>query len=371
MAFHSPSLPFRALVLIFSLIVSASTSQMLGDAPFTQDEGSYQDSIFCPRGIRNKPGGVIFLVHGTGSTGEESWGQTAYNERLAAVGKGYDICWVTIPNRSLGDAQLSAEYVAYGIGYLSQRSPGASNRINVIAHSQGAGLNVQWALTFWPSLRPSVINFISLAGDFKGTSLFNPLCGLSRLIGGCAASVLQQSPHSKLLAAQNSDQDLDSGASALVPTTSIYTIYDEIVEFEGVSGFTSSINGANMIEVQSPSVCGPTHVIGHLLILIDEAVFNLATDAVVNGRPTDINNFDRTTCDKQVEQLVDNVDFLPNGVTALLSSVLGEDRVTMIYNEVTRLRVPREPKLQPYVCERGYAKASDCQSSSGFQNNSS
>lgn len=45
---------------------------------------------------------------------------------------------VTLPLRSLGDAQVAAEYVAYNVGYLAGKS--SRNKIAIIGHSQGAGL---------------------------------------------------------------------------------------------------------------------------------------------------------------------------------------------------------------------------------------
>lgn len=83
--------------------------------------------------------GIVLLVHGTAAKGDETWANGPYNLFLPTAGPGYDICWVTfliphvfrlalstdeplqvdLPNRSLGDAQLSAEYVAYGISCVA------------------------------------------------------------------------------------------------------------------------------------------------------------------------------------------------------------------------------------------------------------
>ncbi len=45
----------------------------------------------------------------------------------------------------MGDAQLSAEYVARAILALAPQSK--TGKVNVIGHSQGGGLNIQWART--------------------------------------------------------------------------------------------------------------------------------------------------------------------------------------------------------------------------------
>jgi cephalosporin-C deacetylase-like acetyl esterase len=42
----------------------------------------------------------------------------------------------------MGDAQLSAEYVARAI--LSRAPQSKTGKVSVIGHSQGGGLNIQW-----------------------------------------------------------------------------------------------------------------------------------------------------------------------------------------------------------------------------------
>lgn len=129
---------------------------------------------------------------------------------LPGAGKGYDVCWVDLPGRSTVDAQKSAEYVAYGIKYLAPKS--STGKVSIIGHSQGGGLNPQWALTFWPSTQRLVTQYIALAGDFHGTVSGRLLCNG---ITPCGASIWQQSVGSKYLAAQNS-QLSGGGGRALV-----------------------------------------------------------------------------------------------------------------------------------------------------------
>ena len=88
------------------------------------------------------------------------------------VSPGYDIAWSTSPTRSLGDAQVTAEYIAYNIKRLAAMS--ATKKVFIIGHSQG-NINIQWALAFWPSIRQYVTGFSSLAGDFHGELFFS--CG--------------------------------------------------------------------------------------------------------------------------------------------------------------------------------------------------
>jgi hypothetical protein len=71
------------------------------------------------------------------------------------------------------------------------------------------------------------------------------LCtGQDLLQGGCEPSVLQQSVGSKYLAAQNAQ-----GGAALVTTTSIYTLTDDIIQPEVINP-TSDLPGAIVISTQ-------------------------------------------------------------------------------------------------------------------------
>ena len=47
---------------------------------------------------------------------------------------------MTIPERSLGDAQVNAEYVAYNIQDLAAKS--STGKVYVIGHSQGVSIAV-------------------------------------------------------------------------------------------------------------------------------------------------------------------------------------------------------------------------------------
>jgi hypothetical protein len=140
---------------------------------------------------------------------------------------------------------VTAEYVAYNIQRLAAMS--ATKKIFVIGHSQG-NINIQWALAFWPSVRQYVTGFISLAGDFHGTAEGPLLCTTQNILqGGCSPSVFQQSVGSRYLAAQNA-----IGGSALVPTTSIYTIFDDIIQPEIINP-TSELPGAVNLRIQGSS----------------------------------------------------------------------------------------------------------------------
>ncbi|KAF7969763.1 hypothetical protein HWV62_26060 [Athelia sp. TMB] len=112
------------------------------DPPFSISTDTMAAAITCPNGIQGKAGGIVFLVHGTASDGNGTWATGPYNLILPTVGPGYDICWVTLPGFALGNAEQSAEYVAYNIKALAAQS--ATKKVYVVGWSQGAGLNLQW-----------------------------------------------------------------------------------------------------------------------------------------------------------------------------------------------------------------------------------
>ncbi|GAA5961105.1 hypothetical protein JCM3765_001228, partial [Sporobolomyces pararoseus] len=148
---------------------------------FSEPCSTYSSAVTCPNGIQGKAGGIVLLVHGTGSTGAESWAQGPYVLKLPTAGPGYDVCYVDLPGRSIGDAQYSSEFVAYNVKNLAAKS--STGKVSLVSHSQG-GLNVQWAMDFWPSYRSLVHAFVGLAPDFHGTGEGPLACGLENLVSG-------------------------------------------------------------------------------------------------------------------------------------------------------------------------------------------
>ncbi|SCZ95956.1 BZ3500_MvSof-1268-A1-R1_Chr8-1g09908 [Microbotryum saponariae] len=298
--------------------------------------------ITCVPGLSNAPGGTVLLVHGTGSKGSESWASGPYVRVLPITGKRYKPCYIDLPNRSIGDAQLTAEYVVAAIKFLAPRS--STKKVAVIGHSQGAGLNIPWALQFWPSTQALVSSFIALAGDFHGTTTSVLLCGTA--VSFCAASVKQQTKGSRYLAAQNSAA-MGSARSALVPTTSIFTRLDDVIQPEGPTNAeaTSFLPGASNFALQDATICGSIHYANHVAMLTDSAAFGLAKAALEN--PT-APVFDRSYCSHIRESPASSF----TGLGGLLSGGMA-DMLAIARSSVEGIRA--EPALKSYVCERGFA----------------
>jgi triacylglycerol lipase len=277
---HGMRSGFAAVAAALAMsLVGAPAAWSIGEADPAYDvpTASLEAAIACPAGLAH--GRPVLLVHGTGSTGEESWSHS-YAKVLPALG--FDPCWVTMPGRTEGDIQVSSEYVAYAIGWVHAH---AHAPLAVIGHSQGT-LNARWALTFWPSTRPLVSDYISLAGDHHGASGADGVCAT----GSCPVSIWQQRPSSQLLAALNRPFEVPPG----VPTTSVFSDTDEIVQPESNGpAATSWLRGASNIDIQS--IC-PGRPVGHVMELSDAVVFAIVLDALRHDGPADPKRLPADVC---------------------------------------------------------------------------
>ncbi len=214
--------------------------------------------------------GPVLLVHGTGSNAEESW---SGNYAIVLPELGYDTCTIDLPNRALGDIQLSAEYV---VAAIRRMNGGSGHRVNVLTHSQG-GLEARWALKYWPDLAGRVDDLVTLAATNHGTPTANVIC--LQQVAACTASVNQQRVGSNFLAALNTDESVPAGVSY----TSIYSLDDEIVTTLPPN-YSPAVNGATNILVQD--VC-PLHLTTHLMELTDGLVYALVLDAFTHAGTAD------------------------------------------------------------------------------------
>lgn len=262
------------LLLIFSVHSLASPIERYFPSNFARDAdpaysvntNALAAALTCPYGNPTASSPPVLLVHGTTSTGEESWG----DDYVPALrDNGYTACYLTLPNRAMGDMQVSAEYVAYSIHAISQLAGGA--KTSVISHSQG-GPNTQWALRFFPSTRELVKSFVALSPDFTGITVLGSRLNKICLGSDCQASLLQQSAGSLYYEALHREN-----FQALVPTTAIYTQFDGIVNPPKQN---AQLPGATVVAVQS--LC-PLRGTTHPAMTVDSAAFELALDALNHG----------------------------------------------------------------------------------------
>jgi len=214
----------------------------------------------------------FLLVPGTGTTGAQSF-RGGYVTLLGpSPGLGFDVCFLAEPRQMLGDAQDTAERIAYAINTLATVS-GAP--VPVAGWSQG-NLDIQWVLTFWTSARANTLQFVSLAGDFRGTNLLAALSGVP-----ISPSILQQESGSNFLKALSKHD----GLSAKVPTTSIFSATDEIIQPEdNTPTATSFLSGSNVGNIFIQNAC-PGLLVTHedeLFINFTFQVAKLALNSLEN-----------------------------------------------------------------------------------------
>jgi hypothetical protein len=157
------------------------------DAPYSVDENSLRSAIYIPLGFTYGKVPPILLIPGTGKTAGQTF---AANFGKLFAGSNYaDPVYVNVPGNQLADIQvgkftkwgahpkliqcLESEYVAYAINYISAISGNAN--VSMMSWSAGS-LDGQWAMTYWPSTRSIVSDFINISGDFHGTTLAYIIC---------------------------------------------------------------------------------------------------------------------------------------------------------------------------------------------------
>ena len=218
----------------------------------------------------------VLLVHGTFTTAAENFGWN-YLPELAA--RGYRVCTVDLPNRSIDDIQVAAESVVVAVHRMARES---GRKVDVVGHSQGV-LQARWALRWWPSVRAEVDDLVSLAGPNQGTTVAaNPLVPLL----GCA-SCIQMAPGSAFLTTLNAGDQTPGKVSY----TAVYsTLVDELITPNATA---ARIDGASNLELQA--LC-PARVVTHVSIVADAVAYALVVDALGRPGPATAARFNRATC---------------------------------------------------------------------------
>jgi hypothetical protein len=155
--------------------------------------------------------------------------------------------------------------------------------VSVIAWSQG-NLDTQWALKYWPSTRSKVSDFIAMSADFHGALAADIICPTG---APCAPSFKQQEYNSNFITALRSN----GGDSAYVPTTSVYSATDEVVQPQAGTNASAYILDARHVGVSNTevqTVCPGQPAGGfvtHEGILYNPLAYSLAVDALKNPGP--------------------------------------------------------------------------------------
>jgi len=300
------------------------------EVPRAQLDGALQ----CTPGIAGATRAPVLLSPATGVTAEQNY---SWNYERSLSARGIPWCRVTMPQRTLGDIQVAAEYLVQSIRTMHARS---GRRVAIIGHSQG-GMSMRWALRFWPDTRSMVDDVIGFAGSNHGTEAGGPgLCS-----NGCTPASWQQGSTSSCIAALNSLTESFGGISY----TEVYTHTDEVVTpNQDDSGSSSLRNGGGRItNVATQDIC-PADVQEHLQIgTTDPVAYALAMDALDNDGPADEARIDRAVCAQPYQPGVD-----PANANTYLQILAGAPGLLAIASPVNVVGVPTprsEPPLRCYV----------------------
>ncbi|RAH50490.1 esterase/lipase family protein [Aspergillus brunneoviolaceus CBS 621.78] len=266
------------------------------DAPYSIPETSLRSAIHIPADFQYGGDGrtPVLLVPGTGTHGGEAYAPNL--TKLLRQSPFGDPVWLNIPGRMCDASARNAEYVAYAIHYLSARC--AHPHIAVIAWSQGC-ITTQWALKYWPSARGPVQSFVALAADFAGTVAAWALCPFPGTQPGTPA-VWNQTRNATFIRTLRSG----GGDSAYVPTTSIYSATDEVVQPQcgpGASAFLADARGVGVtncelqLHVPRSFAAAGGLFCSHEAVLYHPLAWALIADAIQHGGPGSLERIDLAT----------------------------------------------------------------------------
>jgi hypothetical protein len=261
-----------------------------GDAPYSVSEDELRKAIFIPDGFTNGKKAPLLIIPGTGQPSFMT-----YSPNLIPVlenSEFADPVWLNLPGFLLGDAQRSAEFIAYAANYLAGLT---GQQVTLIAYSQG-NIITQWALTFWPSMRAAVSDFVALSPAFRGSILVDAGCVPIKDITGCPPAIHQQRLNSNFVTAMRSH----GGDSALVPTTMLFSATDEIAQPQTGDAPTAMLADANSVgvtpvRVQDADVCGGKIAGGvatHEGMLYHPLTLAMLEDAMAHDGPGDLSRVD-------------------------------------------------------------------------------
>jgi hypothetical protein len=213
-----------------------------------------------------------------------------------------DPVYLNIPGNTLGDIQTNAEYVSYAVNYISGIS--SNKNVSLVTWSQGSLIS-RWAEKYWPSINKRLSVTVHISPDFHGTVLAYLLCpGFPQT--PCPPAIRQQEYNSTFIATLRNN----GGESPYAPLTSVYSLFDEIVQPQisgpGASGFSPDKRDVGATNVFLQDICGSLLPGGasyntHEGVLYNALGFALAKDSLTNGRSADLTKLDTA---KECQKLV-------------------------------------------------------------------
>ncbi len=294
------------------------------DPPLPEPEAVLNAALHCPPNLGRTPRGPVLLVPGTGLSGPENWD---WGYRPALEAEGFAVCTVDMADLGLGDVQVSAGRVVHAVRVMAAAT---GQQVALVGYSQG-GLNIRWALKFWPGVRPLVSEVIGLAPANHGADSAAAIC---QAAGACPASIWQMVPGSRLLRA------LDAGGETFagIDYTVLYSREDGVVVPPAARSGLKAAPGAQVANIEIQGLC-PASRLTHIEFPADGAVFALVLDALRRPGPADSTRVSPAVCGS----LVPGVDAATAAAKAQELTGLATGRI------FAAPMLPAEPPLAPYA----------------------
>ena len=292
------------LGLIIPAVATAAgtSSNSPSGPPITVPAGKLRAAVSCRGDLARATKDPVLLLPGTFAWGRINWGWN-YKKLLPTLG--HPACTVTFPADGAGDIQAATPYAVSAIRMMARRS---GRKVVLIGHSQG-GLEVRWALRWWPDLRSKVAAVITLAAPNGGALYPDQYCSAA---DSCAASLYQMRTSSKFLAALNRGRRLTWG----LPWTTIGTTTDTVF----VLPPQARLRGATNVTVQQ--LC-PGHQVQHVGLAYDGPTSAIVLDALNHRGHLNMRRINPAVCNSVLMPDVSQADV--NAALAQYNAILVKD----------------------------------------------
>jgi triacylglycerol lipase len=297
-----------ALVVLLALIVGQPAA---AEPRLTVPKQRLARALHCQPDVRKADRTPVMLVTATGIPGEVAWTAGPEFQDLL-LRAGHPSCYVDLPFAALGDIQVAAEYLVFGIRRQARL---ADQKVGVYGISVG-GVISRWALAYWPGLRRHVSDVVSVGAPHHGTAWASQSAAVDALCtprAGCPAAFWQLSIGSRLLRTLNGRPDETPGR---VAWTTVRTANDELVVPQTNPYPTSSLGGARNLRIQDLCPGRPT---SHAAAFYDSVSFEALLDALEHAGPARAERFPDGVCDHPYATGAD-----PAATEAAVNATLGQ-----------------------------------------------
>lgn len=258
-------------------------------------------------------------------------------------GLGYDVCYVAPPPYMTADIQNTLEYIANAVHRVFDAS---KTTMPIMGHSQG-GLAIQSALTYYPSLRKEVSQYISLAGSLHGTTNV-AVVAQANLTNTLRDPAVWQQGYTSNWVLTNREK---GGWYNWVPTTTLFSLNDTTVRpqvnnsLEGSATYVAGKMAGNILVQES---C-PGVPVGHNDFLVANFGYQVVKLAVASAKKF------VTTSEVKAAVASGQIDcsqfYAPNADRALYNQTLALVGGFASGNPRVIAQVHAEPLLRPYVAQ--------------------